>query len=315
MALRKREKTLVYVTVALVVLFGVRSLFSTLGGATTELSDARDKLAADVQRKRQAVREGEKAAARMAEWDKRSLPADHEIARSLYQNWLSELADQVGFQGTQVESAEGHMTKKTYYALPFTVRGQASMEQLVQFLFKFYQAGHLQQIRHLSIKPLENAKGQENSKTLKLSISIEALSLPGATRPDKLSGEPGKVLAAPSLEQYVKAIVGRNLFSPYTASGQAPRPVDSNPPQFDLAKYAYLTASVIDVQGRRQVWLKSRAENDKTLTLSQGDEFTIGPIHGKVTRIDRRWVEVEIDGARYQLALGNNLRDSMQPKN
>ena len=171
------------------------------------------------------------------------------------------------------------------------------MEQLVQFLFKFYQAGHLQQIRHLSIKPLENAKGQENSKTLKLSISIEALSLPGATRPDKLSSEPGKVLAAPSLEQYVKMIVGRNLFSPYTPSGQAPRPVDSNPPQFDLAKYAYLTASVIDVRGRPQVWLKSRAENDKTLTLSQGDEFTIGPVHGKVTRIDRRCVEVEIDGA------------------
>ena len=148
---------------------------------------------------------------------------------------------------------------------PFTVRGQATMEQLVQFLFKFYQAGHFQQIRHLSIKPLENAKGQENSKTLKLSISIEALSLPGATRPDKLSSEPGKVLAAPSLEQYVKVIVGRNLFSPYTPSGQAPRPVDSNPPQFDLAKYAYLTASVIDVRGRPQVWLKSRAENDKTL--------------------------------------------------
>ena len=84
MALRKREKTLVYVTVALVALFGVRFLFSTLGGATTELSEARDKLAADVQRKRQAVREGEKAAARLAEWDKRRCrPITKSPARSI----------------------------------------------------------------------------------------------------------------------------------------------------------------------------------------------------------------------------------------
>ena len=315
MAMRKRERILVFVTAALVLVFAVKFLFSTLGGATGELSEARDKLAAEVRHKKQAVREGEKAAARLAEWDKHSLPADHEMARSLYQNWLSELADQVGFQGTQVESAEGHMTKKAYYSLPFTVRGQATMEQLVQFLFKFYQAGHLQQIRHLSIKPLENVKGQENSKTLKLSINIEALSLPGASRPDKLSSEPGNSLAVAALDQYSKVIVGRNLFSPFTPAGQPPpaRPADSSPSQFDPSKYAYLTA-VLDVGGRPQAWLLSRTTNE-TLKLGEGDEFKIGLVHGKVTRIDRRAVELEIDGARYQLALGNSLRDSLQPKN
>jgi hypothetical protein len=313
MALRKRERILVIVTGVLVVAFAVRYVFTMLGGATGGLAEARDNLAKVVREKKQAVREGNKAAARLAEWDKRSLPADHEIARSLYQNWLSEVADQVGFQGTQVESAEGHMTKKAYYSLPFTVRGQATMEQLVRFLFQFYQAGHLQQIRHLSIKPLENVTGQENSKNLKLAISIEALSLPGANRPDKLSSEPGKVLAVAALDEYSKVIVGRNLFSPYTASGQtqSTRPADSSPPQFDPAKYAYLTA-VLDVGGRPQAWLLSRT-TDQTFKLSQGDEFTIGPVHGKVTRIDHRFVELEIDGARYQLALGNSLRDSMQP--
>ncbi len=312
MALRKRERILVVVTAVLALAFGVRFLFSMLGGATGELAEARDKLAKVVRDKEQDVREGNKAAARLAEWDKRSLPADHEIARSLYQNWLSELADQVGFQGTHVESAEGHMTKKAYYALPFTVRGEATMEQLVRFLFQFYQAGHLQQIRHLSIKPLENVKGQENSKTLKLSISIEALSLPGADRPDKLSSEPAHALAVAALDEYSKVIVGRNLFLPYTASGPVQsRPTDSSPPQFDPAKYAYLTA-VLDVGGRPQAWLLSRT-TDQTFKLSQGDAFTIGPVHGKVTRIDHHYVELEIDGARYQLALGNNLRDSMQP--
>jgi len=310
MALRKREKILVGLTTLLVLAFVVRFLFSLFSGATGGLEETRDKLAHDVHHKKQAVSDGRKAEARLTAWQKRSLPADHEIARSLYQNWLSELVEQVGFHRSRVESGEGHTVQKAYYLLPFTIRGQATMEQLVRFLFQFYQAGHLHQIRHLSIKPVESVKGQENSNALELVITIETLSLPGASRPDKLSSEPGKELAVTALDNYSKVIVGRNLFSPYTASGKPP-PTDATPPPFDLTKFAYLTA-VLDVGGRPQAWLISRT-TDQTFKLSEGDEFTIGPLHGKVTRIGNRKVELEIDGARYQVALGNNLHDSMQP--
>jgi len=297
MALAKREKVLAGLT-ALLLLGGMANfVLSVLGTSTGDRTADRDRLATEIEKKKLLVARGDKAAARLAEWQKRSLPANRELGRSLYQNWLSELLDQVGFKRSRVESGEGRMYHNAYYLFPFTVRGQANMEELVRFLFTFYRAGHMHQIRHLSIKPMENGRG------LDLVITIEALSLPGA-KSDKLSTEPGARLALSVVDEYRNQIVGRNLFSPYAPKHET---VATSPPRFDPSKYAYLTA-ILAVGGRPQAWFVART-TDQVFKLSEGEEFTVGSVRPKLLRINRRSVELEIDGARYQVALGTSLGD------
>ena len=72
-----------------------------------------------------------------------------------------------------------------YTRMSFTVRGHVSLADLTQFLYDFYSAGHLQQIRQMTMKPVEHA-GE-----LDVNVTIEALSLPNADRKDQLSKEQG----------------------------------------------------------------------------------------------------------------------------
>lgn len=297
MRFNKRERILAALVGLVVVAGAAHFVFSVLAAPTGSRWDERDRLLADIERKKLTIERGQKALARMTEWEKRSLPADHELGRSLYQNWLSELVDKVGFGRSRVESGEGRTHQNAYRLFPFTVRGQATTDKLVQFLYAFYRAGHLHQIRHLSIKPIEKGRG------LDLVITIEALSLPGA-KSDKLCTEPGTRLAHSGVEEYETTIVRRDLFSPYRPESTSTAPVAG---ALDPAKYTYLTA-VLSVGGRPQAWIVVRA-TDQVYKLSEGQEFSVGPVHSKILRIRPREVDFEIDGTPHTVALGTSLRD------
>jgi hypothetical protein len=273
--------------------------------------------------------------AKIAEWRRRSLPADPQLARTQYQNWLLELATRAKLQRPKVESSDGRPTKvalprgegraapasgadagsvTVYVALPFLLQCDGSLDQLTEFLYGFYSAGHLHRIRRLNIKPAE-----KEEKKLELTIGIEAISLPDADRRDKLTLVTGGRLAPTELAPHRKAIVDRNLFAPYKPPPPPPvarreeRPAPPpEPPKkidaFDPSKYAYVMAIVSD-GGQREVWLRSRIKDEK-LPLRQGQRFEIGPMKGTVTRIEERRVEIESDGKRWTIALGEPIKGS-----
>ncbi len=309
MQLNKRERILAAVTGALLLLFVGKFLFSAVSGRLNLLHARRDALLAEVQKKKARVARGRRATARTSDWQRRSLPVDREMARSLYQNWLLELVDKVKLDHARVESGEARSRRDIYWRLSFTIRGQGSLEQLTQLLWDFYSAGHLQQIRRLSIKPIED------SSKLDLTLSIEALSLPGADSRDKLSAErPARPLPG-KLADYRKSIVQRNLFGSYVpppppVSTKPKDPPPPPPPSFDHTKYAVVTA-ILAVGGRRQVWIKTRT-TDEQFELFEGDTFKVGSVECKVARIGQSEVEIEIDGSRRRVGLGGNLRDGVE---
>ncbi len=94
----------------------------------------------------------------MAEWRKRALPSDKITARTLYQTWLRGLADRCHFHPLTVESREMETRAGMYTRMSFTVRGHVSLADLTQFLYDFYSAGHLQQIRQMTVRSLEHSK-------------------------------------------------------------------------------------------------------------------------------------------------------------
>lgn len=214
----------------------------------------------------------------------RSLPANPEIARSLYQAWLLELVDFVELSGPNVDSGEPIGRKGLFQVIAFSVRGRGTLEQLTQFLFEFYSAGHLHQIRSLAITPLKG------SDELDLSVSIEALVMPGADRTTRLTSLRSDRLAYGSLGDY-DVIASRNLFGTGGAS--------------DATDYTYLTA-VNYVNGQPEAWFDLRTEA-KLLKLRQGQMLQVGPFEGKIAEIADTDVVLESGDERWLLTIGENL--------
>jgi hypothetical protein len=305
--MQKREKQLAAAVAVLVALVGGKYVIESWHTSVSQRSNRIANLEKEIGQKEVKLARGRQAKARLAAHEKRSLPADRQLARSLYQNWLRGVVDRAKFTGVDFNTpaAPG---RNNFERLVFSINCRGTLEQLTQFLHDFYSANHLHMIRRLQVQPIDA------SKELKLIIIVDALSLPGADRKE-LNSEPATRLAQKDLASYRKTIVERNLFAEYSppapppvAKKDDPKPVEPKPPGFDVAKFAFLTA-ILQVGERPQIWVNVRTTG-QILKLAEGDKFDIGNLHGTVKRIDEKAVELEADGKRLLVALGENLRDA-----
>jgi hypothetical protein len=335
MTLNKREKVLAGVVGGLAALFVLYFMLQPILSMFLELQSSIDAKFEEVDKLKGQLAVSEKAREKLGVMRHRSLPADPQVGRTLYQDWLLELVhDRLQLHGTKVEPTEMHEHKwntaaKTrpgggagraaakdsandlYYVVPFVIRGQGTLDELTRFLFEFYNAGYLHQIRHIGIKPTGN------SKDLELTITVEAVSLPDAELKDKLRPPEGNLLAA-TLPDYQKAIVDRNIFAPY-----APHVVKPDPPhpvarptivdKFDKSKYTYLTA-IVAVDDTLGAWFFVRPTGT-TLVLHEGEPIEVGTVKGTISRIDQGEVEIQdAGGNRRVLHIGVPLNASEADK-
>ncbi len=217
-------------------------------------------------------------------WQTRSLPASPELARSLYREWLLELVGSAGLSNPFVEAGRPVNRQGLYEAISYSVRARGTLEQLTAFLFEFYRADPLHQVRSLTISPLGRAE------LLDVSLTIEAIIVPESEREDISSGVAER-LASENLEDY-RVLVDRNFFS---VSG-SPDPTDQ----------AYLTF-VGEVNGEPSAWFTVRTR-DEVVRLSTGDDFQVGQFRGRVAAIESPDVILEsAEGDRWLLTLGDSL--------
>ncbi|MBN2579937.1 MAG: hypothetical protein JXB10_13190 [Pirellulales bacterium] len=313
MALQKREKQLAIAAGALVAVMAAIYLWPSGGASLSGLRALRDKRLLEIAGKNRILAKSQRAKAQIAAWEKRALPSDPKLAGPLYQTWLRELVvERVKFRNANVDPIGAPSRRGSYYELlKYKVGGDADWEQLTRFLHEFYRAGHLHKIQHLQIRP------KEKSSALNLTIDIEALSLPGLDRRDRLSAEPGDRLRLSSLAEYEKPIAGRKLFAAYTPPAPERPPKihkepPPKPPEFDPASQTYLTA-VIETDGQSEAWLQIRTSG-KTLHLHEGEEFTVGPNKYKTLKIHRRSVEIEDGGKPRVVRYGDSLKPDLSRK-
>lgn len=305
--MQRRERLLAITTAGLLGLVGAQLLYGSVQARFDDRHARLEGLRRDIDEKETQILRGKRIARQLADWQRRSLPADVQLARSLYQNWLSELVDQVQLSKANVVSSPVTTRRDAYHRLPFSVRGQGTLTQVTELLYKFYRADHLHRIVSLNLTPLE-AAGDKGGKTLDVFLSIEALALPAADRTDALNAAPAERLALADLEAYRKIIVERNLFAPYS-----PPPIaKKDGPEFDAARHAFLTA-VLESGGRPQAWLNVRTSGE-LMKLHEGDTFKVGPLNGTITKItiSPRAIEYEADGRRRRVPLGKSLRDGKE---
>lgn len=302
MALKKRERILVWVTGGLAVLLLGQLLLSGGGTPRRVLRAQRDKLAEETATMKRQIERGNEAEKQLGEWGRRALPSNLEAARSSYQNWLLAVSSQSGWSDTKVEASPGRQRGTAFRALRFTVQSQANLSALTRFLERFYATGYLHQILNVNVVPIEGGD------RLDLQVTIEALSLPGADRVDRLPEPLNTPAEADTLKRYARAVADRNVFAFYRPP--APPLPPRVEPKFDAAKFVYLTA-IVAVGDQHEVWIVNRTTGEQ-LKLREGDSFSVGEIRGTVRRIGQREAEVEIDGRRWRFPIGDNLRELIE---
>lgn len=147
---------------------------------------------------------------RIKDYRGRALPADVAKARSLYRDWLTDRAKEVGFHDPKVTKIPTRSTSKAYEALAYSVRAQGDLEQTIRFLHRFYSVGWLHRVHHLNVRRIRDSKQHD------LTISVEALSLKDATSTDQLpEGQPSRLAYGDGdLDTYKRKILYRNFFGP-----------------------------------------------------------------------------------------------------
>jgi hypothetical protein len=299
--MQKREKILLGLVVALVGILGLRYGYDWVGQQFERRQQRILALRKEVQTKEFQVLKGNKASQRMASYESRSLPSDRELARSLYQHWLIGLVDKAGLAGG-VTSQAPRTQRGEFDRLSFTLNAQGTLTKVVQLLHSFYDAGHLHQVKSLTINPLQD--GQK----FDLMLAIEALALPRTENTTSLAEVASPRPRTMELAAYTKDIVDRNIFAPYKPPTPpvtvAPKPA---PPAFDVAKHTKVSG-IVSQNGQSQVWLSNRTTGE-VLRLGEGSAFNVGNLSGVVERIGTHDIEIVADGQRLLLAIGESLRE------
>lgn len=300
----KRERILAVAVLALLVLVGAKSLLGRHGDLVdrrqSQLYDAKRQLA-DAE---MALARGRQAVKQLEAWQERSLPADREVATSLYRSWLLEKCKAAGLAVDDVSPDLRTTRTAAFTPIGYVVEGRGTLGSVASLLYEFYQSPQLQQITRLRLRPSADASQVD------VSLRVEALILPGATHTDTLAQGHSDRLALASLEEYRNNLVDRNLFAAY----QPPRPERpvqvaqyEAQPKFDDAQHAYVTG-IIESEGKLQAWITVRTTGE-VLRLSEGDELKVGLLEGRIVSIGPRALVLQTGDEKVQVKLGHSLRE------
>ena len=154
-----------------------------------------------------------------------SFPSGGQQNVSRYQNWLVELQRECGFSRsglTKPESdvvkfkAEKRGTESSVVGKKYTFKFDttATLDQVLQFCFKFESLDVLHKIKQLNFTPLKRRSGEKTELTgkCKADFVIEVLALTDADETTDFSTR--KKQLDKSIEDYAKVIVARNIFGP-----------------------------------------------------------------------------------------------------
>ena len=313
--MQQREKILAGAVLLLLVLWQGRGPFDSL--FVKPLRDREQKISkleGQIGAKKTRQNELLRSQKQFKEWATRSLPPDPLIASTMYQNWLIELASKSKL--SQVSVVPSRMDPKpkgdTYYSVTATVKAEASLSRLCDFLYELRQSGLLHRVNSMTVE----AARHEGDPTLDVTLVIEGLALTNSPVRTTLLSEGLASLrdqiALPKREDYAP-FEKKHLFvrgykdpTPPPTDSVASRPPTTPVENIDAAEHVYLVASLARGDAR-DAWLYDRTANKKSL-LVEGESFQAAGIDGTVTSIGSDFVVLKIGDDEWRLELGQNLR-------
>ena len=213
--LSQREKILAALVGSLVPLALLVMITIWFFGQQKDRSTKIDALNTQIKAEQQRVTEALNANERRLYYRSVSLPSNFKDSGNAYQQWLKHLVrDDVGMVFKSITQDSPSKIKFNGnvigQAKSFTVLATTDLEQLVDFLTKFYQLDFLHRISSLALVP----KARGSSGELSLTAKVEVLSLV-----DAAADEDGKFIEQfrkleLTADDYRNAIVNRNIFGP-----------------------------------------------------------------------------------------------------
>jgi hypothetical protein len=305
-----REKMLAAAVLSLFLLWGGGKLWGryndSLANQRTALIAAQGKL----DEAKLNLERGRMAMKQLEAWQKQSLPADRDVAQTLYREWLRAKCSDAGVALDDIQTDQRTTRTEAYSTIGYTITAHGSLKAVTSLLYSFYRSTVLQQITRLQVRP-----GAEVGQ-LSIVLQIEALVLPGSANTAKLPEGESKRLAKASADDYVKSITGRNLLTAYSPPHAEPPTsaahVDPPKPKFDDAEFAFVTG-IVEVNGRLQAWITVRTTAEE-LRVFAGDSVKVGQFEGKVVSIAPRMVVLQCDKEELHIGLGHSLRETAKPE-
>ncbi len=305
--MNRREQMLLLAVLAIIAGYGFVTLVNRVFLRPFDTQQAQiAALKTDIASKRRQMDEALKDRAELAQWEKSSLPGDVQIAQGLYQEFLLQLMKDCRIDDG-VLTAGKTQRGKYFTRVPFTVTGKASLENLTDLLYRFYQPDLLHQIRRATVRRTREGSGGK----LDLMLVVEGLALhTAAVREDLLDDQrrsSGQLLAGAPRETF-QLISRKNIFEPYRETPpprqDTPRPRDPEP---DAARYVHYTGFTQSGDGP-EAWLYNRLTNESRI-VRPGDSFNFGGVKARLTNVGPSVITIESDSKTWNLRLGKSLRD------
>jgi hypothetical protein len=298
----KRERILAAIVLGigaiLVAQFAWGRYQRSLRARASELATAKENLA-DINL---AIEKGQHSLRKFEQWQKRSLPANPETAKTLYKAWLLAKAKDAGLTVEGITPASRQTSNPAYKSVGYSMTATGSLSSVIGLLHEFYRSPKLQQVTLLRLmRPV-------GANQIQVTFDAEALILPGAEATDALPEGESKRLALASLAEYQKSLGERDLMNVYTP----PRPPVARrddpppPPKFDDSEHARFSAS-IGVGDKFQAWIHVRTTGE-TLHLHPGDSFKVGQLEGQIVSVEPRSMIYQAGDKKYRVTLDQPLR-------
>jgi hypothetical protein len=241
---------------------------------------------------------GQKARKQLNQWIAQSLPSNRDVAESLYQDWLRSQLTEAGLEVSQLANKSGNARNPQFQEVSFELRATGTMEQLTDFLYRFYSSPHLHRIASATIL------AEDAGKKLNVTATASALILPEVKRTDELASGDGQKLPK-TKDEFRAGLVDRNLFVAYTPQaddkGAKAKDEIAAGTKFDWTTYG-------DTGWRMVVRIKG---SDEPKVFHQGDEVEIGKLKGKIVELDLRRVVIETDNGRVEVRVGQSFGDAV----
>ncbi len=214
--MNRRTLFLLIAGAAVVVLYLADSQYrSWIEQPTQQWTATRDTSIQKIDQAKERQMVAQKIGRRLDAYTSRGLPADSQLSRSLYQQWLLAQVEKFQIAGASVDASQPipleirSRTKKgkkvtVGHRINFSLHGQASLARIAEFLDAFRDAGHLHKVRSLSLNPVGN-EGR-----LDANLTIEVLCLAQSTNKDSLGQW---TLQDETSDTKFTSLVKRNLFA------------------------------------------------------------------------------------------------------
>ncbi len=228
--LSPRERVLALSVFAILPVFLLYSGYSWISSSLEAKSSEISRLQNINQREQTKQVVGWLAAQRRADYRSASLPSDIDVGYNKYTEWLFGLAAACNLRDPTLTRGQGAPRRKdgkiVFQTRTAVFDVQGTLEEAVQFLYRFEQKKMLHRINRLTLNPIAGSPPGKNQR-IRIALNIELIGLPDSDLSREIAEGDWNRLTRP-LDEYQQTIVKRNIFGP---PNNAPEITSLTPPR------------------------------------------------------------------------------------